>query len=60
MHLIRNALGGGHEEMVRGTLAFSSPMSRDMRDDTVKNAPKGRSPFSRTDCLSVDCNKQTV
>lgn len=32
-HLIRNGLGGGHDEMVRGALAFSSPMSRDIRDD---------------------------
>ncbi|KAJ2966647.1 hypothetical protein NUW58_g10617 [Xylaria curta] len=33
VHLTRNALGGAHEEMVRGALAFRYPNSRDIRDD---------------------------
>ncbi|ORY70100.1 phosphatase 2C-like domain-containing protein [Pseudomassariella vexata] len=33
VHLMRNGLGGAHEEMVKGALAFRSPMSRDIRDD---------------------------
>ncbi|KAI0165820.1 phosphatase 2C-like domain-containing protein [Xylariaceae sp. FL1272] len=33
VHLARNGLGGAHEEMVRGALAFRYPNSRDIRDD---------------------------
>lgn len=33
VHLVRNALGGGDEEMVRGALTFRYPNSRDIRDD---------------------------
>ncbi|KAI1312135.1 phosphatase 2C-like domain-containing protein [Xylaria venustula] len=33
VHLMRNGLGGAHEEMVRGALAFRYPNSRDIRDD---------------------------
>ncbi|KAI1085634.1 protein serine/threonine phosphatase 2C [Whalleya microplaca] len=33
VHLVRNGLGGGDEEMVKGALTFRSPNSRDIRDD---------------------------
>ncbi|KAJ5212156.1 protein serine/threonine phosphatase 2C [Penicillium cinerascens] len=33
VHLVRNSLGGNHHEMVAGRLAFSSPFSRNQRDD---------------------------
>ncbi|OTB07217.1 hypothetical protein M426DRAFT_318250 [Hypoxylon sp. CI-4A] len=33
VHLVRNGLGGGDEEMVRGALTFRYPNSRDIRDD---------------------------
>jgi pyruvate dehydrogenase phosphatase len=33
VHLIRNGLGGAHDELVRGALAIQAPMSRDIRDD---------------------------
>ncbi|CAJ2507039.1 Uu.00g082250.m01.CDS01 [Anthostomella pinea] len=33
VHLMRNGLGGGDEEMVRGALTFRYPNSRDIRDD---------------------------
>ncbi|RWA09862.1 hypothetical protein EKO27_g5239 [Xylaria grammica] len=33
VHLVRNGLGGADEEMVRGSLAFRYPNSRDIRDD---------------------------
>ncbi|KAK4691562.1 pyruvate dehydrogenase phosphatase, partial [Lecanoromycetidae sp. Uapishka_2] len=32
-HLVRNALGGKDEDMLRGLLTVSSPVSRKMRDD---------------------------
>ncbi|KAI2615485.1 protein serine/threonine phosphatase 2C [Hypoxylon sp. NC1633] len=33
VHLVRNGLGGGDEEMVKGAMAFRYPNSRDIRDD---------------------------
>ncbi|KAI2639921.1 protein serine/threonine phosphatase 2C [Hypomontagnella submonticulosa] len=33
VHLVRNALGGADEQMVRGALTFRYPNSRDIRDD---------------------------
>jgi pyruvate dehydrogenase phosphatase len=33
IHLIRNGLGGSHDEMVRGALSFTPPLSRWIRDD---------------------------
>ncbi|KAJ5888000.1 protein serine/threonine phosphatase 2C [Penicillium taxi] len=33
VHLVRNALGGNHHEMIAGRLAFSAPSSRNVRDD---------------------------
>ncbi|KAI6092414.1 protein serine/threonine phosphatase 2C [Hypoxylon rubiginosum] len=33
VHLVRNGLGGGDEEMVKGALTFRYPNSRDIRDD---------------------------
>ncbi|KAI1867028.1 hypothetical protein JX265_007604 [Neoarthrinium moseri] len=33
VHLIRNGLGGAHDEMVRGAMSFQSNLSRDIRDD---------------------------
>ncbi|KAK3321133.1 pyruvate dehydrogenase [Cercophora scortea] len=33
VHLLRNVLGGNHEEMINGRVTFSSPHSRDVRDD---------------------------
>lgn len=33
VHLVRNGLGGAHDEMVRGALAFCAPLSREIRDD---------------------------
>lgn len=33
VHLVRNSLGGNHHELVAGRLAFSSPFSRNIRDD---------------------------
>ncbi|KAI1375876.1 protein serine/threonine phosphatase 2C [Hypoxylon crocopeplum] len=47
VHLVRNGLGGGDEEMVKGALTFRYPNSRDIRDDmTVQvvffNLPKGK------------------
>lgn len=33
VHLVRNGLGGGDEQMVRGALTFRYPNSRDIRDD---------------------------
>ncbi|KAI0883361.1 protein serine/threonine phosphatase 2C [Annulohypoxylon maeteangense] len=33
VHLVRNGLGGAHEEMVKGALTFRYPNSRDIRDD---------------------------
>jgi pyruvate dehydrogenase phosphatase len=33
VHLVRNSLGGNHHELIAGRLAFSSPFSRDPRDD---------------------------
>lgn len=35
IHLIRNAFGGAHEEMVRGALSYTSPLSRWIRDDVT-------------------------
>ncbi|KAH6653981.1 phosphatase 2C-like domain-containing protein [Truncatella angustata] len=35
VHLIRNGLGGKHDEMVRGALSFTSPLSRWIRDDAT-------------------------
>lgn len=35
VHLIRNGLGGAHEEMVCSALSFEAPMSRWIRDDTT-------------------------
>ncbi|KAG9602611.1 protein serine/threonine phosphatase 2C, partial [Aureobasidium melanogenum] len=45
VHLLRNALGGNHDELIAGRLAASHPYSRDLRDDiTVQvaffNCPK--------------------
>ncbi|KAI4870951.1 protein serine/threonine phosphatase 2C [Hypoxylon rubiginosum] len=47
VHLVRNGLGGGDEEMVKGALTFRYPNSRDIRDDiTVQvvffNLPQGK------------------
>ncbi|KAI1150000.1 putative pyruvate dehydrogenase [Nemania diffusa] len=33
VHLVRNALGGNHHELIAGRLAFSAPSSRRIRDD---------------------------
>ena len=33
VHLARNALGGNHQELIAGRLAFSPPFSRRVRDD---------------------------
>lgn len=33
VHLVRNSLGGNHHELLAGRLAFSSPFSRNLRDD---------------------------
>jgi pyruvate dehydrogenase phosphatase len=33
VHLMRNSLGGDHEELIAGRLAASAPFSRDLRDD---------------------------
>lgn len=33
VHLMRNSLGGNHHELTAGRLAFSSPLSRRVRDD---------------------------
>ncbi|KAL6699637.1 protein serine/threonine phosphatase 2C [Trichoderma pleuroticola] len=33
VHLVRNALGGNHHELIAGRLAFSPPSSRRVRDD---------------------------
>jgi pyruvate dehydrogenase phosphatase len=33
VHLMRNSLGGNHEELIAGRLAASAPFSRDLRDD---------------------------
>jgi pyruvate dehydrogenase phosphatase len=33
VHLMRNSLGGNHEELIAGRLAASHPFSRDLRDD---------------------------
>lgn len=33
VHLMRNALGGNHHELVAGRLAFTAPSSRRIRDD---------------------------
>jgi pyruvate dehydrogenase phosphatase len=33
VHLVRNALGGNHHELIAGRLAFGSPFSRRVRDD---------------------------
>ncbi|KAI5926422.1 phosphatase 2C-like domain-containing protein [Camillea tinctor] len=33
VHLVRNGLGGAHDEMVRGALTFRYPNARDIRDD---------------------------
>ncbi|GAB1311632.1 PPM-type phosphatase domain-containing protein [Madurella fahalii] len=33
VHLMRNALGGNHHELIAGRLAFDSPFSRHLRDD---------------------------
>ncbi|KAI1777751.1 protein serine/threonine phosphatase 2C [Hypoxylon cercidicola] len=45
VHLVRNGLGGGDEEMVRGALTFRYPNSRDIRDDITVQVvffhPKG-------------------
>ena len=35
VHLVRNALGGNHHEMLAGRLAFSSPLARNVRDDVT-------------------------
>ncbi|PKY06427.1 protein serine/threonine phosphatase 2C [Aspergillus campestris IBT 28561] len=35
VHLVRNSLGGNHHELIAGRLAFSSPSSRRLRDDTT-------------------------
>lgn len=45
IHLLRNSLGGNHDELIRGRLAATYPYSRDLRDDiTVQvaffNCPK--------------------
>lgn len=33
VHLVRNSLGGNHNELITGRLAFSAPFSRNVRDD---------------------------
>jgi pyruvate dehydrogenase phosphatase len=33
VHLMRNSLGGNHDELIAGRLAASAPFSRDLRDD---------------------------
>lgn len=33
VHLVRNALGGNHHELIAGRLAFSSPFAQRVRDD---------------------------
>lgn len=33
VHLIRNSLGGNHDELIAGRLAFGPPFSRHIRDD---------------------------
>jgi pyruvate dehydrogenase phosphatase len=33
VHLMRNSLGGNHEELIAGRLAATAPFSRDLRDD---------------------------
>jgi pyruvate dehydrogenase phosphatase len=33
VHLVRNALGGAHHDMISGVLAFKPPFSRKVRDD---------------------------
>ncbi|KAF2221557.1 phosphatase 2C-like domain-containing protein [Elsinoe ampelina] len=33
VHLVRNALGGNHSELLHGRLAFDAPLSRKVRDD---------------------------
>ncbi|CAD0107979.1 unnamed protein product [Aureobasidium uvarum] len=35
VHLMRNALGGNHEELIAGRLAASAPISRELRDDVT-------------------------
>lgn len=35
VHLVRNALGGNHDELIAGRLAFNSPFTRRMGDDTI-------------------------
>ncbi|PYH93256.1 protein serine/threonine phosphatase 2C [Aspergillus ellipticus CBS 707.79] len=35
VHLVRNALGGNHHELIAGRLAFSPPFSRNVRDDVT-------------------------
>lgn len=35
VHLIRNGFGGKNDEMVRGALSFTSPLSRWIRDDVT-------------------------
>ncbi|KAI4716386.1 putative pyruvate dehydrogenase [Aureobasidium sp. EXF-10727] len=35
VHLMRNALGGNHQELIAGRLAASAPISRDLRDDVT-------------------------
>ncbi|KAL2820417.1 phosphatase 2C-like domain-containing protein [Aspergillus granulosus] len=35
VHLMRNALGGSHHELIAGRLAFEPPHSRRVRDDTT-------------------------
>lgn len=33
VHLVRNALGGNHHEMIQGRLAYGTPFCRSIRDD---------------------------
>ncbi|OIW34260.1 protein serine/threonine phosphatase 2C [Coniochaeta ligniaria NRRL 30616] len=35
VHLVRNALGGNHHELIAGRLAFDSPFSRNFRNDVT-------------------------
>lgn len=35
VHLVRNALGGAHHELLAGRLAFTPPFSRSVRDDVT-------------------------
>ncbi|KAJ3497598.1 hypothetical protein NLG97_g1782 [Lecanicillium saksenae] len=35
VHLMRNALGGNHRELLAGHLAFRAPFARDVRDDII-------------------------